>query len=280
MGHVTEYAGKMIYGVDFYIDNIDDNESHFWLQYENEENRLIVDNFGEIDLGLPKETHKLTENVSGINAFYGRSEYGQRTITLQTYWAKETDGGIISRRRKFLINFFTGKQEKLFFYMYLPQKMRRYRVEVKPSISGETYKNFVVNDNVSISLLCNSVFFESEEFVSVTKKVTSKTETEIKVFNEGFETSFIAEITPTEDFSAFQLSNAFGGAFKIQSVSNWAAGSHIRIDTGTAQLSVNGIEQTFGLSKGTFFNLYQGDNKLFYLGGKATVKILYKEKMK
>jgi hypothetical protein len=239
-----------------------------------------VDNFGEVDLGLPKELHRLTENASGINAFYGRSEYGNRTITLQTYWAKDTDGGIIGRRRNFLIDFFTGKAAKLYFFMYVPQKMRTYKVEVKPSISGEKYQNLIINDNVSISLLCNSVYLEAEDFSAVKKSIVSNKETEIKVFNDGFETSFIAEITPTEDFSELQISNSFGGAFKIQTVTPWAAGSKIRIDTGTAELSVNGIIQTFGINKGTFFNLLQGENSLYYQGGKAEIQILYREKIK
>lgn len=281
MGYVTRYAGdNMIYGLDCYIAAADDNESKFWLQYENEEKRLIVDSFGEIDLGLPKESHSMTENTSGINAFYGRSEYGARTITLQTYWAKDTDGGIISRRRNFLIDFFTGKSAKLYFYMYIPQKMKRFRVEVKPAISGEKYKNFVVMDSAAVTLTCASVYFEAENFTSISHEITSTDEIQLAAYNDGYETSFILQVIPKEDFNDLQLSNSAGGAFRVKTQNNWIAGSVIEIDTGTASITVDGVEQLIGLNRGTFFNLMQGDNVLYYQGGKATVNILYKEKIK
>lgn len=280
MGYVMNNPGKMIYGVDFYTDKIDDSQCHFWLQYENEENRLIVDKFGEIDLGLPKETHKITENTSGINAFYGRSEYGNRTIQLQTYWAKEDDAGVICRRRNFLIDFFTGKNAKLYFYMYIPQKMRRYKVEVKPSITGEKYSNLVIANDISITLTCASVFFESEDFVSTAIEIKDNKEKSFTVINDGYETSFKIKIKAKEDFAEFMLANSAGGAFRIKNIANWTAGSEIIVDTGDASISVAGVEQLIGLSDGTFFNLTQGENLLYYQGGKATIEILYREKMK
>jgi hypothetical protein len=280
MGYVMNNPGKMIYGVDFYVNEIDDSQCHFWLQYENEENRLIVDKFGEIDLGLPKETHKITENTSGINAFYGRSEYGNRTIQLQTYWAKEDDAGVISRRRNFLIDFFTGKSAKLYFYIYIPQKMRRYKVEVKPSITGEKYSNLVITNDISITLTCASVFFESEDFVSTAIEIKDNKEKSFTVINDGYETSFKIKIKAKEDFAEFMLANSAGGAFRIKNIANWTAGSEIIVDTGDATISVGGVEQLIGLSDGTFFNLTQGENLLYYQGGKATIEILYREKMK
>lgn len=281
MGHVMRYAGeKMIYGLDFYAREIDDTESKFWLQYEGEERRLIVDSFDEIDTGLPKESHSMTENTFGVNSFYGRAEYGTRTITLKTHWGKETDGGIISRRRNFLIDFFTGKTAKLYFYMYVPQKMRRFRVEVKPSISGEAYKNFVIAEGITVTLTCASVYFESEIFSESAKRITSKDETAFSVFNEGYETAFVLQIIPEEDFNEFQLSNSAGGAFLIKAISNWTAGSVVEVDTGRALITVDGVEQRFGLTKGTYFSLMQGENRFFFQGGKSQIKILYREKMK
>ncbi|MCH5149863.1 MAG: phage tail family protein [Spirochaetales bacterium] len=281
MGHVMRYVGdKMIYGLDFYVSSIDDNETKFWLQYKNDNRRLIVDFFDEIDLGLPKESHSMTENSFGINSFYGRAEYGTRTITLQTHWAKDTDGGIISRRRNFLIDFFTGKTEKLYFYMYIPQKMRRFRVEVKPSITGEKYKNFVIAENISITLTCASVYFESETYSQTVMRVNSDAETPLIVNNEGYETSFVLQIIPDEDFSEFQLSNSAGGAFRIITPGGWTAGSVIEVDTGTTSITVDGVEQRFGLNRGTYFSLMQGENTLYFQGGKSQIKILYREKVK
>lgn len=281
MGHVTRYANDgMIYGLDFYIDSIDDNEAHFWLQYENDENRLIVDNFSDIDLGLPAEKHNMTANSSGINAFYGRSEYSERIITLQTYWGKDTDGGIINRRRNFLIDYFTGKSAKLYFYIYIPQKMRRYKVEVKPSITGEKYSNFVIVDGISIKLTCASVFYESEDFISHKETITGNKESFFRVQNDGFETSFVLKIVPTEDFDSFQFANAGGSVFKIRTYSKWTAGSVITVDTGLASVKVNGIEQLNAIERGTFFNLMQGENVLYYQGGKAEIEVLFREKIK
>lgn len=281
MGHVMRYAGEgMIYGLDCYVRAADDTESKFWLQYENENKRLIVDSFGEIDLGLPKESHSMTDNSSGINAFYGRSEYGTRTITLLTHWGKDTDGGIINRRRNFLIDFFTGKNAKLYFYMYVPEKMRCFRVEVKPSISGEKYKNFVVMDSAAVTLTCASVYFESETFTEQQKKIYKNEETDFSVDNEGYETSFVLQIIPDEDFSEFQLANSAGGAFKVKTPGVWLSGSVVEVDTGKASISVDGIEQLIGLDRGTFFSLQQGENRLFYQGGRCQLSILYREKIK
>lgn len=279
---INRYAGEsLIWGIDYYTRFNEETNSVFWCQYKNDDYRLLLDPFGKINLGLPKEKHVLTGNPTGFNRFIGKSEYSEREISFSTYFAREKDVSVISRRRDFLIDYFTFKEDKkLFFFLFKPHLMKSYRVEVRPQITGEKYSNLAVTTDITVTLLCKSVFLEAADWSVVAKEVTDQSVQEVEAVNNGFETSFILEIVPKVELNRFQLTHESGAGFRVETPSLFYPEQKIEIDTGTGEITIAGVIQSLSFSKGATFNLKAGSQKLFFQGDAAEVIVKYKEKVK
>ncbi len=273
---INRYGNEsLIWGLDYYNAGVNESLNEYWLSYENSEFKLLLDKFSDLDLGLPNESHSISNNPNGYNKFIGKSEYSEREISFSTFF-----DGSKKQERAELISYFTGKSEKLYFYHHIPYLFKTYRIEVKPSISGEKYSSLKLADKVKIILTCKDSFFESVDYTEHEINIPNENVKAFEIENAGFDTSFELIVKPNTALTEFQLVHQNGNAFQVSFFSEIASNQIIKINSGTGEISVDGIIQDFGFSKGATFELVQGVNKLSFQGSKCDIEIRYKEKAK
>lgn len=237
-----------------------------------------------IDMDTPKRLYSFSPGMGSGQRISGGYNYDKREIKINYQFFLETEDQTAFNdvRANFIKDWFIGPlSEKIYLYRVYGSRLER--IEVKPVLDGETYKNNIrLSESIKITLLCESPFFENTVITELEYTLSDEDRTEapyeMEITNNGLETPFILEYVPSGDISGFKIKQFFNIGFSVTDLDLIVSGAHAIIDTADMIYTNDGTEKA-NLITGTPFNLQSGVNNLdFYAQHGGTLTISYYER--
>lgn len=281
---IEKIYGEAIYDYDVWTAALNESPYVLWLQKDNSEDKLQLDVFDNINFGLPKVKINV-EQVAGLagGVFKGIPVVENREFSFKSFFAgNDYKTALNGERIDFILNWFEYDRDyKMYLYWYVKDRVKTYRIEVRPSISGESYKKYLIAKDVNINLIAAKSYFEAveetavEEELIITEGLTYHT---VAVDNKGLETPLIIEIIPYDNISTLKVTTSRGTGF--ESSYSFPSGKKIIIDSATGIVTLDGVVMNSFFSSGSPFNLVRGMNYIYITLIHCDFTVRYKERVK
>jgi hypothetical protein len=214
----------------------------------------------QIDLDTPQRKWNVRKIIGNGASVSGGDYYSDRKITFSRIFKKDgvSISGALTDARNDFINKFITLSDDLYF-------IRNYNgilqsIQVLPIMGSEKYKNLLISEDFTVSLLCNLPFFSDtlETVTSPFSKTSRYFDKEITV--TGLPVPIVFEGT----FSSSDTSLTLGVFENYGAIITYAfvAGDVVRFDSGSMRLWVNDVERFNATITGTPFMLLSGVSTL------------------
>lgn len=171
---IEKTYGEAIYGYDFWSAALNESPYVLWLQKENSEEKLQLDIFNNINFGLPKVKIGVDQVIGLAGGVYsGLPTIENREFSFKTFFAgNDYKTALNAERIDYILNWFDyNKYEKMYLYWFVKDRLKTYRIEVRPSISGEQYNKYIIAKDVGISLKAEKSYFETVEETVINREL-------------------------------------------------------------------------------------------------------------
>ena len=250
---IEKCLGEQIVGLDFYLkDALFETDRKIRLQKdENEEDILDMEYFSSIDLSLPKSEINVLDGIGNGGKFSTTVEEKNRTFSFSTKFKSNSVTPFNVERIEKLVNWFSyNSEEKLYLCIHIKDMLETYRIEVRPSVSGEKYKNLAISEDISLKLVSEKPFFESVRSKRILDNIANNYPIIFSV--NGFETFPNIKLTLNKNVTSIIMYSTSNYGFEIRG--DIRAGV-IDIDTEKAKIFYNGVESPNLIYRGSFFSL-------------------------
>lgn len=256
---IEKCYGEALWGADVFTALLNEADMTLWLKKDSSDEKLSLDQFGSIDFGLPKTTQNVASTGGLAGGYYdGRPTYKNRVFTLTTFFAgdnthKALDADRVEMMRKWFVY---DPHYKMWLYWNVKQWGRIFRIEVRPSIQSEVYKNLYLADNVKVTLTAEKPYFEATE----EDVLTYTSDDDLVINNRGYEVPFCLKWKPTENAARLLVRSNRG--FGFEAYGKLVGGYEYIFDGRESKCYENDIEKPSLISSGSFFTLKPGLNIL------------------
>jgi hypothetical protein len=251
---IEKTYGEAIYGYDFWSAALNESPYVLWLQKENSEEKLQLDIFNNINFGLPKVKIGVDQVIGLAGGVYsGLPTIENREFSFKTFFAgNDYKTALNAERIDYILNWFEyNKYEKMYLYWFVKDRLKTYRIEVRPSISGEQYNKYIIAKDVGISLIAEKPYFEAVEETEISETLqTTEENIETIVYGDWF--------LPSKDELDLVYQN-----LKLQSVGNFSnitSTNQLEFWTSTQWNAYNSYAMNFYSGECTYH-----DNQMGYL---------------
>lgn len=187
---IEKTYGEAIYGYDLWSTALNESLYVLWLQKENSEEKLQLDIFNNINFGLPKVKIGVDQVIGLAGGVYsGLPTIENREFSFKTFFAgNDYKTALNAERIDYILNWFEyNKYEKMYLYWFVKDRLKTYRIEVRPSISGEQYNKYIIAKDVGISLISEKSYFEAVEETEISETLqTTEESIETIVYDDWY----------------------------------------------------------------------------------------------